>query len=170
MDERDLNVQLPAEDAPAPDLDDFQAQANPNPAPEDKEEKPPLEIKPLSNDELLKRIAQFSSMGLHDSVKKAYQKDLMENEILHLALDMIGLNEVLAKTAGAAGGMVSGVPDWVRLVGGLGVLGYFIASTRRQYATPYQKTAENPAPDGGSSNGVDLDQLALGHASNFPSR
>lgn len=168
FDPRDLNVDLPG--APAPDLDAFQAQTDQSGQPDpEQQETAPLDIKPIPTRDLLKSIAKLSSVGLHDSVKKSYQKSLIENDLLEVALEMIGLPEVLAKYTGSAGGVAQQMPDWVRLIAGVGIIGYFVASARREHATPYTKTEKDPVSDSRGSSDIGLDQLALGDASNFPS-
>ncbi|WP_034343084.1 hypothetical protein [Deinococcus misasensis] len=173
FDPRDLNVELPGAPAtdPAPDLDAFQAQANQNPSASDgqTDTKPPVELKPIDTKKLLENIAKYSSVGLPKSAKKGYQEAIAENDMLEVALDMIGLPELLAKYGSSAGGVAQQMPDWVRLIAGVGIIGYFVASARRDYATPYTKTEKDPVSDSRGSSDIGLDQLALGDASNFPS-
>jgi hypothetical protein len=105
--------------------------------------------KPFNTAQLLGAVAMFSSVGLPPEVAESYRKDLETDITLAFLLEMIGLAEGLAAYGiGAAGGKM---PDWLKVLLGTGVLGFFLYQKRGKYGAI--AAAPVVGADGGGNTG-----------------
>ncbi len=121
---------------------------------------PPEEpAKPMTTAQLVGAVAMFSSFGLPPEIAQSYKLDLEQDVTLNFLLEMLGLADALASYGIGAGG--GKMPEWLKLILGTGVLGFFLYQKRVKYeqikAAPVVETGVsgggNPGFDGNSSFG-----------------
>jgi hypothetical protein len=87
--------------------------------------------KPMTTAQVLGAVGMFSSFGLPPEVAESYRKDLEGDVTLTFLLEMLGLADALASYGIGAGG--GKMPDWLKVVLGTGVLGFFLYQKRMRY-------------------------------------
>jgi hypothetical protein len=128
-------------------LDD--AISNVGPTPETMPPAPPPPA--MTNQQILGMVALLSSMGLPSEVAESYKKDLTEDFMLSMFLEMSGLAEGLAEYGIGGGGGV--MPAWMKVILGTAALGFFVWQKRAKYGSsaigePVEVKPENSGFDG----------------------
>jgi hypothetical protein len=104
--------------------------------------------KPMTTTQLLGAVGMFSSFGLPPEVAASYRNDLENDQTLSFLLEMLGLADALAAYGIGAGG--GKMPDWLKVILGAGVLGWFLYQKRGKYGTIAAAPVVDSDADGGS--------------------
>jgi hypothetical protein len=104
---------------------------------------------PISNQQILGMTAMFSSFGLPPEVAESYRKDLTEDFMLQMFLEMSGLASGLAEYG--IGGSGGSMPAWMKVVLGTAALGFFVWQKRAKYGSINQEPA--PVAAGAGNTG-----------------
>ncbi len=120
-------------------LDD--AISNVGPTPETTPPAPPPPA--MTNQQILGMVALLSSMGLPPEVAESYKKDLTEDFMLSMFLEMSGLADGLAEYGIGGGGGV--MPAWMKVILGTAALGFFVWQKRAKYGSSTSAETVEPA-------------------------
>lgn len=87
---------------------------------------------PFTDDDLIGLVAELSSLDLPADLREAYQEDFKNQQMVQFGVRLSGVSEALAKYGIGSGG--GALPDWAKVLVGVGALAFGVATCRRKYA------------------------------------
>ncbi|GEM45316.1 hypothetical protein [Deinococcus cellulosilyticus] len=123
-------------------LADAALQGTSDPQHEEQEEPYVEEAVPFSPDDLIGLVGELSSIDLPADQRQAYMAELAASPIVKMGVHMSGITDALAKYGIGAGG--GALPDWAKVLIGVGALGYGVATLRRKYAPQDKDSIGDP--------------------------
>jgi hypothetical protein len=101
-------------------------------------------LEPYTAEELAQLTAGLSALGIPAGNLDAYQRAVLART--RPAFEMLGMGEALAAYGVGHGSGIDAMPAWVRLLAGVGVVGFLVVGARREFGR--DPNEPDAAPEG----------------------